>query len=200
MRHPIRPDSYISMDNFYTATVYEKGSEVVRMYHTLLGEEGFRRGMDLYITRHDGCAVTCEDFTAAMSDANNSFDFSQFTRWYSTSGTPELIVDNTQYDSTAQTYEITLTQRIPPPPLSATADTTNNNNESPPPPPPPLHIPVVMGLLNRSNGNELIPSTTLGLPPPPPRRIPNLTRPNLHPALYTSRQPVKSLTRAPIIF
>ena len=70
MSHPIRPESYISMDNFYTATVYEKGAEVVRMMHTLLGSEGFRRGMDLYFERHDGQAVTCDDFRAAMADAN----------------------------------------------------------------------------------------------------------------------------------
>eukprot|EP00951_Prasinocladus_malaysianus_P034837 scaffold354795_cov23-Prasinocladus_malaysianus.AAC.1 len=70
------------MDNFYTVTVYNKGAEVVRMYNTLLGTEGFRKGMDLYFSRHDGCAVTCDDFRAAMADANGT-DLSQFSRWYS---------------------------------------------------------------------------------------------------------------------
>ena len=76
MAHPIRPESYIKMDNFYTVTVYEKGAEVVRMYETLLGKDGFRKGMDLYFERHDGQAVTCDDFLAAMADANGA-DLSQ---------------------------------------------------------------------------------------------------------------------------
>lgn len=82
MAHPVRPDSYIKMDNFYTVTVYNKGAEVVRMYHTLLGASGFRKGMDLYFERHDGGAVTCDDFLAAMADAND-IDLTQFERWYS---------------------------------------------------------------------------------------------------------------------
>jgi aminopeptidase N len=91
MAHPIRPESYIAMDNFYTATVYEKGSEVMRMYETLLGKEGFRKGTDLYFERHDGQAVTCDDFRAAMSDANAHPDqLAQFERWYTTAGTPEV--------------------------------------------------------------------------------------------------------------
>ena len=81
MAHPIRPESYIAMDNFYTSTVYNKGAEVIRMYHTLLGAKGFRAGMDLYFQRHDGQAVTCDDFRAAMADANGR-DFTQFERWY----------------------------------------------------------------------------------------------------------------------
>ncbi|MEL6186181.1 MAG: aminopeptidase N, partial [Myxococcota bacterium] len=89
MAHPIRPESYIAMDNFYTATVYIKGAEVVRMYHTLLGAEGFRRGMDLYFERHDGQAVTCDDFRAAMADANDR-NLAQFERWYTQPGTPTL--------------------------------------------------------------------------------------------------------------
>src|SRR5690554_528864 len=87
MAHPIRPDSYQEINNFYTATVYEKGAEVIRMQHTLLGADGFRRGMDLYFERHDGQAVTCDDFVAAMADANGR-DMSQFMRWYSQAGTP----------------------------------------------------------------------------------------------------------------
>ncbi len=89
MAHPVRPDSYVEINNFYTLTIYEKGSEVVRMMQTLLGREGFRKGMDLYFSRHDGQAVTCDDFRAAMSDANGR-DLSQFERWYSQAGTPRV--------------------------------------------------------------------------------------------------------------
>ncbi|KNH08882.1 hypothetical protein XU18_0737 [Perkinsela sp. CCAP 1560/4] len=89
MRHPIRPDEYEAIDNFYTYTVYEKGAEVVRMYESMYGKKGFRKGLDLYFHRHDGCAVTCEDFLQAMADANQD-DLSQFARWYHTAGTPEI--------------------------------------------------------------------------------------------------------------
>ncbi|MDK4527478.1 aminopeptidase N [Kingella kingae] len=91
MAHPVRPASYVEMNNFYTVTVYEKGAEVVRMYHTFLGEDGFQKGMKLYFERHDGQAVTCDDFRNAMADANG-VDFSQFTLWYSQAGTPTLDV------------------------------------------------------------------------------------------------------------
>ena len=97
MAHPIRPESYISMDNFYTATVYEKGAEVIRMYATLLGEDGFREGMDLYFDRHDGQAVTCDDFRHAMSDATGR-DLEQFERWYLQAGTPRVGVE-TSFDA-----------------------------------------------------------------------------------------------------
>lgn len=93
MAHPVRPASYQEINNFYTATIYNKGSEVIRMQHTLLGKAGFRRGMDLYFERHDGQAVTIDDFVAAMEDANN-VDFTQFTRWYSQAGTPEVTVES----------------------------------------------------------------------------------------------------------
>ncbi|PJF32858.1 MAG: aminopeptidase N, partial [Phototrophicales bacterium] len=89
MAHPIRPDSYIEMNNFYTVTVYNKGAEVIRMMHTMLGESGFRAGMDLYFERHDGQAVTCEDFVRAMEDANK-IDWTQFRLWYSQAGTPSV--------------------------------------------------------------------------------------------------------------
>ncbi len=92
MAHPIRPDSYIEMNNFYTVTVYNKGAEVIRMMHTLLGEQGFRQGMDLYFERHDGQAVTCEDFIKAMEDANQT-DWTQFRNWYTQAGTPKLSVE-----------------------------------------------------------------------------------------------------------
>ena len=91
MSHPIRPESYRAIDNFYTATVYNKGAEIIRMYHTILGEAGFRAGMDLYFQRHDGQAVTCDDFLSAMADANN-VDLKQFSRWYRTAGTPRVSV------------------------------------------------------------------------------------------------------------
>jgi aminopeptidase N len=111
MAHPIRPESYISMDNFYTATVYEKGAEVIRMLHTLLGEQGFRRGMDLYFERHDGQAVTCDDFRAALADANGR-DFAQFERWYSQAGTPRLAV-TAAYDGARRSYRLTFRQEAP---------------------------------------------------------------------------------------
>jgi len=91
MAHPVRPDSYIEISNFYTATVYLKGAEVLRMLHTLVGPETFRRGCDLYFERHDGQAVTCEDFVRALEDAGAG-DLAQFRRWYAQAGTPRLTV------------------------------------------------------------------------------------------------------------
>ena len=113
MAHPVRPDSYVEINNFYTATVYEKGAEVVRMYQTLVGREGFEKGMTLYFARHDGQAVTCDDFAAAMADANPgsalTTRLAAFKRWYSQSGTPQLTARGV-YDAAAQTYALTLTQ------------------------------------------------------------------------------------------
>jgi len=106
--HPVRPDQYIEINNFYTATVYEKGAEVVRMYRTLLGADGFRKGMDLYFERHDGQAVTTDDFLAAMADANG-VDLDQFARWYSVAGTPGLRARG-HYDAEHRTYTLELTQ------------------------------------------------------------------------------------------
>ncbi|TOP05813.1 aminopeptidase N [Vibrio parahaemolyticus] len=108
MSHPIRPNKVIEMNNFYTLTVYEKGSEVIRMYHTLLGEEGFQKGMKLYFERHDGTAATCEDFVSAMEDATG-VDLKQFRLWYSQSGTPTLRV-NSEYNAEAKTYALTVEQ------------------------------------------------------------------------------------------
>ncbi|EGU35740.1 aminopeptidase N [Vibrio sp. N418] len=108
MSHPIRPEKVIEMNNFYTLTVYEKGSEVIRMYHTLLGEEGFQKGMKLYFERHDGTAATCEDFVSAMEDATG-VDLTQFRLWYSQSGTPTVRVSS-QYDQSAKTYALTIEQ------------------------------------------------------------------------------------------
>ncbi|QDQ25917.1 aminopeptidase N [Chitinimonas arctica] len=131
MAHPIRPESYIEINNFYTVTVYEKGAEVVRMYQTLLGRDGFRRGMDLYFKRHDGQAVTCDDFRAAMADAND-YDLNQFARWYSQAGTPTLSVRG-QYDAAAASYTLTVSQTCP---------ATPGQGEKLP-----MHIPLALGLL-----------------------------------------------------
>jgi aminopeptidase N len=111
MAHPVRPDSFVEINNFYTVTIYEKGAEVVRMYYTLLGHDGFRKGMDLYFERHDGQAVECDDFRAAMADSSGR-DLTQFERWYSQAGTPRVSVV-TAYDAEAQTYDIKLTQSCP---------------------------------------------------------------------------------------
>ncbi len=132
MAHPVRPASYIEINNFYTVTVYEKGAEVVRMLHTILGGEGFRRGMDLYVERHDGQAVTCDDFVAAMADANQ-VDLGQFKRWYSQAGTPELTITSI-YDQAAATCTLVVAQHSPP-----TPDQVEKL---------PLHIPLAVGLLD----------------------------------------------------
>ena len=114
LAHPVRPDSYIRIDNFYTPTVYNKGAELVRMIHTLIGKEGFRRGMDLYIRRHDNHAATIEDFVAAMQDAGG-VDLGQFKRWYEQAGTPEITIED-RWDGAARTYELTVQQKVPPTP------------------------------------------------------------------------------------
>ena len=132
MAHPIRPDSYIEINNFYTLTIYEKGAEVVRMLHTLLGNDGFRKGCDLYFQRHDGQAVTCDDFVSAMAAAN-SVDLGQFRLWYSQAGTPIIHVDQT-FDPIKQTLTLTLKQSCPPTPGQPTKM--------------PLHIPIAVGLIN----------------------------------------------------
>ena len=111
MSHPIRPDSYMEINNFYTMTVYEKGAEVVRMIYTLLGRENFRKGTDLYFDRHDGQAVTCDNFVAAMEDANR-VDLQQFRLWYGQSGTPELHIRGS-HDPEAKTYSLTVRQSCP---------------------------------------------------------------------------------------
>ncbi|MGY3900907.1 aminopeptidase N [Aeromonas lusitana] len=112
MAHPIRPDVVIEMNNFYTLTVYEKGSEVIRMLHTLLGEANFQAGMKLYFERHDGSAATCDDFVQAMEDASG-VDLGRFRRWYSQSGTPELTVTD-EYDAATGTYRLHVRQHTPP--------------------------------------------------------------------------------------
>ncbi len=138
MSHPVRPDSYVEINNFYTLTIYEKGSEVVRMYQTLLGRDGFRKGMDLYFARHDGQAVTCDDFRAAMADAGGR-DLSQFERWYSQAGTPRVTV-RSDYDEAAGLYTLELSQSCPPTPGQPVKL--------------PMHIPVAVGLLD-AQGHDL---------------------------------------------
>ena len=133
MAHPVRPASFIEIANFYTLTVYEKGAEIVRMIHTLLGAEKFRAGSDLYFERHDGQAVTCDDFLAAMEDASG-VDLTQFKRWYSQAGTPIVTVTDT-FDEETGTYRLTITQDTPPTPAQPTKL--------------PLHIPVRVGLLDK---------------------------------------------------
>ncbi|KQV53957.1 MULTISPECIES: aminopeptidase N [unclassified Duganella] len=146
MAHPVRPDSFVEINNFYTVTVYEKGAEVVRMYQTLLGREGFRKGMDLYFERHDGQAVQCDDFRAAMADANKR-DLKQFERWYSQAGTP-IVSASGHHDGARQVYELTLRQTCP---------ATPGQSEKQP-----FHIPVAVGLLDR-HGKDLIPTKVLEL-------------------------------------
>ena len=114
LAHPVQPQTYIRIDNFYTATVYNKGAELVRMIETIVGRDGFRKGMDLYFARHDNHAVTIEDFVAAMQDANG-VDLDRFRRWYHQAGTPELtVVDH--YDQAARRYDLTVRQETPPTP------------------------------------------------------------------------------------
>jgi aminopeptidase N len=138
MAHPVRPDAYMEISNFYTLTIYEKGAEVLRMIHTLLGPQLFRKGSDLYFERHDGQAVTCDDFVKAMEDASG-IDLTQFKRWYTQAGTPRLDVSEA-YDEAAQTYSLTFRQSCP---------ATPGQSEKLP-----FVIPVALGLLD-AQGNEL---------------------------------------------
>ncbi|WP_282604878.1 aminopeptidase N [Pelagibius sp. Alg239-R121] len=130
--HPVRPASYIEINNFYTATVYDKGAEVIRMMQGLLGREGFRKGMDLYFERHDGQAVTCDDFAAAMSDATG-VDLSQFKLWYSQAGTPKVSVES-NYNAADSSFELTLSQEVP--------ETPGQSGKKP------MHIPLELALLD----------------------------------------------------
>ncbi|MBT0724399.1 aminopeptidase N [Rosenbergiella sp. S61] len=139
MAHPIRPEQVMEMNNFYTLTVYEKGSEVIRMIHTLLGEEKFQAGIALYFQRHDGSAATCEDFVKAMEEASG-IDLTQFRQWYRQSGTPVLTVED-DYDPNSETYTLTVSQETP-----ATADQAEKK---------PLHIPLAIELYD--NEGQVIP-------------------------------------------
>ncbi len=148
MSHPVRPDQYVEINNFYTVTVYEKGAEVVRMMQTLVGREGFAKGMTLYFARHDGQAVTCDDFAQAIADANPDSQLAallpQFKRWYSQAGTPRVQAQGV-YDAAAQTYTLTLSQSCP-----ATAGQADKQ---------PFVIPIALGLLG-AEGQELTAAIT----------------------------------------
>ncbi len=133
MAHPVRPASFAEINNFYTLTVYNKGAEVIRMIHTLVGADGFRRGMDLYFERHDGQAVTCDDFVQAMQDAND-INLTQFKLWYSQAGTPKLTVSQ-QYDDDAKEYTLTISQSCP---------TTPGQKQKKP-----FYMPLALGLLDK---------------------------------------------------
>ncbi len=146
LAHPIRPDNYIEINNFYTMTVYEKGAEVIRMFHTLLTPQTYRKATDLYFKRFDGQAVTTEDWAKCMEDASG-IDLSQFKLWYSQAGTPELEASG-EYNETAKTYTLTLRQEIP--------DTPGQKNKKP------MHIPVAVGLVG-PNGDDMIGTEILHL-------------------------------------
>ncbi|WP_353561713.1 aminopeptidase N [Pyruvatibacter sp. HU-CL02332] len=133
LAHPVRPSSYIEINNFYTATVYEKGAEVVRMLKTLIGPDAFRDGMDAYFENNDGRAATVEDFISAMEDASGR-DLSQFKRWYDQAGTPELVVSG-KYSPIDETFDLTVAQ--------STAPTPGQSAKAP------LHIPLAMGLIGK---------------------------------------------------
>ena len=147
MAHPVRPESYVEINNFYTLTVYEKGAEVVRMIYNLLGKEIFRKGSDLYFDRHDGQAVTTDDFVKAMEDASD-IDLNQFKRWYSQAGTPALECESS-YDANAETFTLTIKQSCPPSPGQETKL--------------PYHIPFGIGLLGPDGQDLPIENTTLEL-------------------------------------
>jgi aminopeptidase N len=138
LAHPVQPQSYLRIDNFYTATVYNKGAEVIRMIHTLLGPDGFRRGMDVYIRRNDNHAATIEDFIAAMEEGSG-VDLGGFMLWYRQAGTPEITVED-RYDAEARQYELTVAQRVPPTPGQPDKE--------------PMPVPLAIGLIG-PNGDEL---------------------------------------------
>lgn len=137
MSHPVRPASYMEISNFYTLTVYEKGAEIVRMLNTLLGDELFRKGSDLYFARHDGQAVTTDDFVAAMAEVSG-YDLCQFKRWYEQSGTPEIKVSSS-FDANAKQYMLTFHQSCPP--------TPGQDQKQP------FHIPIELGLLDHDGSS-----------------------------------------------
>ncbi|MDP1627553.1 aminopeptidase N [Parvibaculum sp.] len=138
LAHPVRPDSYIEINNFYTATVYEKGAELCRMIHTMVGPKRFRKGMDLYFERHDGEAATVENFLDALSDGTK-IDLTQFKRWYSQSGTPEVLASG-RYDAARKTYTLKMSQVCPPTPGQPMKE--------------PYHIPVAVGLVG-ADGRDM---------------------------------------------
>jgi aminopeptidase N len=185
MAHPIRPDSFIEISNFYTVTIYEKGAEVVRMIAHLLGAENFRKGSDLYFDRHDGQAVTCEDFVKAMEDASG-IDLTQFRNWYSQAGTPELTMSG-EYDAENQRYCLSVEQRCP---------ATPGQKEKAP-----FHIPVLMSLLGK---NASLPLKLMDQPLAESEMVLNITEAKQQFIFENiSEEPVPSLLRgfsAPVKF
>ncbi|MDZ4101555.1 MAG: aminopeptidase N [Hydrogenophaga sp.] len=170
MAHPVRPDSYAEINNFYTVTVYEKGAEVVRMMQTLVGRDGFASGMKLYFERHDGQAVTCDDFAQSVADANPHSDLArllpQFKRWYSQAGTPRLRAEGV-YDAAARSYTLTLSQSCAPTPGQADKE--------------PFVIPVSLGLLS-ADGVQL------------PLQLAHWTQPEMGSRTLVLTQPSESFT------
>ncbi len=138
LAHPIRPDRYIEINNFYTATIYQKGAEVIRMMQTVIGKDNFRKGMDIYFSRHDGQAATCDDFVSAMEDASG-IDLTQFKLWYSQAGTPHIKAEGV-VDTAAKTYTLTVHQSCAPTPDQPTKE--------------PFHIPLAIGLIDET-GEEI---------------------------------------------
>ena len=176
LAHPVRPEVYHEINNFYTSTVYDKGSEVVRMIRALLGAETFRKGMDLYFTRHDGEAATVEQFVQCFADVSGR-DFSQFMRWYTQAGTPEVVVSS-QYDARGKTCRLDIAQTIPPTPGQPNKD--------------PAVIPLALGLVGADGGD--LPLTLDGKPLE--RGILELTQPS-HSFVFTgiAERPIPSLNR-----
>ncbi|HTV34840.1 MAG TPA: aminopeptidase N, partial [Xanthobacteraceae bacterium] len=176
LAHPVRPELYHEINNFYTSTVYDKGAEVVRMIKTLLGPELFRKGMDLYFARHDGEAATVEQFVQCFADASGR-DFKQFMRWYSQAGTPEVVV-TPRYDAPTKTYRLDIAQTVPPTPGQPRKE--------------PMVIPLVLGLVGK-NGADL-PLTLDGTPLE--RGVLELTQPS-RTFVFTglAERPIPSLNR-----
>jgi len=145
MAHPIRPEEYIEINNFYTMTVYEKGGEVIRMMNTLLGDDMYRKGSDIYFSRHDGQAATCDDFLKAMEDSSANKHLEQFKLWYSQAGTPKVIAKS-HYDADKKTVTVTFTQSIP--------NTAGQKNKKP------MVIPIKTGVMSRS-GDQIDEATLI---------------------------------------
>jgi aminopeptidase N len=187
LAHPVQPQSYITIDNFYTATVYEKGAEVIGMLHTILGPELFRQGMDLYFERHDGEAATVEDFVRCFETVSHR-DLTQFRLWYRQAGTPELKVESA-YDAKAQTFALSLSQSVPPTPEQSEKK--------------PMHIPIALGFIGKDSSKPL-PLTLSGENVTgPEERVLELTETE-HRFVFTGvlEEPVLSLARnfsAPVI-
>ncbi len=177
LSHPVRPAAYTEISNFYTATVYEKGAEVVRMLKTLLGPGGFRKGLDLYFTRHDGHAATVDEFVQCFADANKT-DLTQFMRWYAQAGTPEVTASGS-YDASAQSYRLELAQKVPPTPGQPVKE--------------PMVIPLALGLVG-PDGRDM--SLTLGDGRPVVRGVLTLSQPSQTFELTAvTERPVLSLNR-----